>query len=42
MQRRIRTQGEQGNEPITSFHHQDVTLVISLSKWFCLHEEDLQ
>jgi hypothetical protein len=42
MQRRISTQGEQGNEPITPFHHQDVTLVISRSEWSCVHEEDLR
>jgi len=31
MQRWLRTQSEQGNESITTFHHQNATLVISIS-----------
>jgi hypothetical protein len=42
MQRLPGTHSERSNEPITLFQYQNVGLVISLSEWFCMHEENLR
>jgi len=42
MQKWSGTHAEQDNEPTTSFHHLDVTLVMSFSEEFCEYKEGLR